>query len=75
MHRLKLWLGAAVGLVLAFVGAWVAGRREGRQEARTDALRGDAKRHERMNDAEIGIGAADADNVAWLRQFHERNSR
>lgn len=73
--RLKLWLGAAVAVFLGLLGAWVAGRREARQEARTDALRGDAEAHERMNDAEIGIGATDSDNIKWLRDFAERNQR
>lgn len=75
MIRLKLWLYGALAGLLAILGAWVAGRREGRSQARVDALEGDAKRHERMNDADIGIGAADADNVKWLRDFAERHKR
>jgi hypothetical protein len=73
--RVKLWLGAAVAVLVAFAGAWVAGRREGRQDARADALRGDIKRHEAMNEADIGIGANDSDNIRWLRDFAERNKR
>lgn len=75
MIRLKLWAyGALVG-ILAILGAWVAGKREGRSQARVDALRADAKAQDRMNDADIGIGAADADNVKWLRDFAERHQR
>lgn len=73
--RLKLWLGAAVAVLLGLLGAWVAGKREARQEARSEALRGDIKRHEDMNDADLGIGASDADNIKWLRDFAERNKR
>lgn len=73
--RVKLWLGAAVAVLLGLLGAWVAGKREARSEARSEALRGDAKAHERMNDADLGIGASDADNIKWLRDFAERNQR
>lgn len=72
IRRGLAWLAA--GIVVAW-GAWVAGKREARQEARTDALRGDAKAHERMSDADIGIGAADSDNMRWLQSFHDKHSR
>lgn len=75
MIRLKLWLGAVGAALMALVGVYLAGRRAAQQEAATDALRGDAKAHERINDADIGIGAADADNIAWLRTFHDKHSR
>lgn len=75
MIRLKLWLGAALAGLVALFGAWVAGRREGAQAARSRALRADAKAHERMNDADLGIGAADGDNIKWLRDFADRNKR
>ena len=75
MVRLKLWLAGAVALVLAVLGAWGAGLRQARQAALTRALRGDAKAHERINDADIGIGAADADNIAWLQSFHDKHKR
>lgn len=75
LTRFKLWIAGAVALVLAVLGAWVAGRREARQDARTEALEGDAKAHERINDADIGIGANDADNIAWLQSFHDKHKR
>lgn len=73
--RVKLWLGAAVAVLLGLLGAWVAGKREARSEARSEALRGDAKRHKDMNDADIGVGATDEQHVKWLRDFAERNQR
>ena len=73
--RLKLWLGAAAAGLVALWAVWIAGRREGHQSAATGALRDDAKAQERMNEADIGIGAADADNTQWLRDFAERNRR
>jgi len=54
LTRFRLWIAGAVALVLAVLGAWIAGRREARQEARTEALRGDVeayKTRERIEDA------------------------
>jgi NAD(P)-dependent dehydrogenase (short-subunit alcohol dehydrogenase family) len=73
--RLKLWLGAALALLAAFWGAWIAGRREGAQAARVDALEGDAKAHERMNDADFGLDLSDADRVRRLHEFADKHSR
>lgn len=75
LTRVKLWLGAAVAVILAVLGAWLAGKREARQEARSEAMRADAKRHKDMNDADIGVGATDEQHVKWLRDFAERHKR
>jgi hypothetical protein len=73
--QLKLWLSAALALLAAFWGAWIAGRREGAQAARVDALEGDAKAHERITDAEIGLDLSDADRVRKLHEFADKHSR
>lgn len=73
--RLKLWLGAALGVCLAIVGAWVSGNREGRQSARMKALRADAKAHERITDADTGIGASDAERIVRLREFADKHGK
>lgn len=75
LARFKMWIAGAVALVLALLAAWAAALRQARQEARTEALRGDAKAQERMNEADIGIGAADSDNMRWLQSFHDKHSR
>ncbi len=75
MIQLKLWLSAALALLAAFWGAWIAGRREGAQAARVDALEGDAKAHERITDAEIGLDLSDADRVRKLHEFADKHSR
>ena len=33
----------------------------------------EVKAHDRINDADLGIGAADLDNQRWLRDFHDRH--
>lgn len=75
LTRLKLWLGAAAVAFAAFFGIWLAGISQGQQKARTRALLEDQKANGRMNDADTGDGASDADNVAWLRDFHDKHQR
>ena len=65
LSRFKLWIAGAVALVLAVLGAWVAGNSKARQEARTDALRGYAKTRKDMDDADASMG----DDPAILRQW------
>ena len=60
------WAGAAFVII---GGAWLAGRREGNQKAATGALKKDLKAHERINEADTGIGATDADRIERLREF------
>ncbi len=57
------------GIVAALLWAVISGRSEQREQDR------DLKKHERMNDADLGIGATDADNVDWLRKFAKRHRR
>lgn len=61
------WLGAALAGVLALAGAWWGGRRAGRQAAETRSLRETADADRRMDDADVGIGATDAEHMQWLR--------
>ena len=58
-------------IVWKFLTVWLL-----RADAKADARReDDAKAQERINDADIGIGASDAANVAWLRDFHAKHKR
>lgn len=71
--KCKAWALLAGGVLLALIGVYAVGRRDAGAAAKVDALKADAKTHERINDADIGIGASDADNMRWLRDFHERH--
>lgn len=73
--RLKVWLLGAGVAVLSVLGAFIAGRRQASEAAKVQDLKDDAKRHRDMNDADLGIGASDADNIRWLQSFTERNER
>lgn len=66
------WAGAAFVII---GGAFLAGRRDAKQARKVQDLKAEVKAHERINEADLGIGASDADNQRWLRDFHERNSR
>lgn len=58
-------------IVWKFLTIWLI-----RADAVTDATRKqDTKAHERMNDADLGIGAADGDHIKWMREFADRNKR
>lgn len=65
--RVKLWLGAAVAVVLAVLGAWVAGKREARQEARSEALRGYVDTRKRIDEAD-DLGDDVELARRWLRE-------
>lgn len=62
-----------IGALMAAVGGllWMIIR--GGSERRE--LERDIEAHERMNDADTGAGASDADNVDWLRDFSQRHRR
>jgi hypothetical protein len=67
------FLGKIVGLALLILsfGAWQ--RRQGAQGARAKQDRAQAKAereaHDRINEADLGVGATDAERVERLRDF------
>ncbi|MEN9763514.1 MAG: hypothetical protein RI906_3340 [Pseudomonadota bacterium] len=65
--RVKLWLGGAAALMLAFIVVWAAGRREGHQEARSKALRSYVDTRKRIDEAD---DLGDDPDIArrWLRE-------
>lgn len=70
--RLALALWKPIAALLAMLGLYAKGRADARQKAALDAARDDLKAHERMNDAETGIGASDAERIKRLREFADR---
>ena len=61
---------AAVGqIVWKFLTLWLV-----RADAVSDAKRkAEVKSHDRINEADLGVGASDAANIAWMRDFHDRH--
>lgn len=55
--------------VLGAVGIYAKGRSDAKAKAETKAMKEDLKAHERINEADLGIGASDAERVERLRDF------
>ena len=65
------WLIGAVVTVLAFLGIIAAARRDAAQDARAEAentnARDYAAKRREIDNADLGIGASDADRIKRLR--------
>jgi hypothetical protein len=72
-NRLVRAVGAALVAVAGVLTFGALKRREGAQAARADAAvkaaKADKQAHERMNDADLGIGATDGERIGRLRDF------
>lgn len=65
------WLAAGAGLI----GLYVKGRADAKAKARNQSMKEDLKAHERINEADLGIGASDAERVARLRDFAAKHGK
>jgi hypothetical protein len=63
---LLAWLA---GGLAALVAVWVAGKRNGAVRAENKGLRNEVATHERINDADLGLGASDDERIKRLREF------
>lgn len=69
MKDWKLTLLIAAGALLAALrirSNWLSAQL-GKEIEKNRRLEADTAAHERLNHAELGIGASDADNIRWLR--------
>jgi len=67
------WLAAAGLAIAALMATWFGGRKAGKTDAKVDALKQEVKAHDRINEADTGIGASDADRIRMLREFAKRH--
>ena len=68
----KLILGGLWRPLLAVLGAaglYAKGRADAKAKAENKAMKEDIKAHERINQADLGIGASDAERIERLRDF------
>lgn len=65
-------LAPILAAVVAFIGGRMIGRSRGRIEAREEAERARADTHERMSDADTGIGDGADEHREWLRDRGRR---
>jgi hypothetical protein len=66
IRRAMAW---ALGGLLALAAIWGAAKKDARQKAALRAARADREAHERMNNADLGIGATDGERRDLLRAF------
>jgi hypothetical protein len=66
-------LGRAVSAALAFVAAlgaaYLKGRSRGRTDAKQDAQERELEAHDRINEADTGSGATDAERIKRLQRM------
>jgi len=72
-NKLARTIGAVLMAVAGVLTFGAIKKREGAQAARADAAvkaaKADQQAHERMNDADLGIGASDSERIDRLRDF------
>jgi len=66
---MKAVLAVISQIVWKFLTLWLV-----RADAVSDAQRkAEVKSHDRLNEADLGVGASDAANIAWMRDFHAKH--
>lgn len=70
IRRALAWIGGALAVAFGF---YQAGRRSAHQDNEQAETERELEAHERMNDADLGIGASDDDVVKRLRDYAKRN--
>lgn len=72
MLRLKLYLAALGALIAAFVVAYFKGRKDSAIVAKNQHLKSEIDAHERINDADTGGGATDAERIKRLQHMADK---
>lgn len=67
--RIKGWLAVGLGLLLALLGIFYAGRREGRQQAAQKAADDYNDTRKEIDGQDLGAGATDAERIERLRDY------
>lgn len=62
------WLLGLIGLL----GVYLRGRHSGKVKATRDVMEAYKKTRERIDNADLGIGASDDDRIKRLREFSEQ---
>ena len=67
------WKYIAAGLSVAAL--YFKGRADAKAKADEKAMKEDLKAHERINEADLGIGASDDERVKRLREFAAKHGK
>ena len=66
----------AIGaLIVALGAAYGFGRSGAKTAQKLDRLRKEDAAHDRINEADLGIGAADDANTQWMREFATKHGK
>ena len=68
-------LAALCAILVAAIIAYFGGRRSKGRDQKLDAAKQEAKRHGRIDEADLGIGASDGANVDWMQRFTDRHRK
>lgn len=63
------WLAAAGAALVGILGIYAKGSSDAKAKAQNAAMKEDLKAHERINEADLGVGASDAERINRLRGF------
>lgn len=63
------WLAAAGFALAALAATWFGGRKSAKADAESKLAEVKAKQLERIADADLGLGASDADRIKRMREF------
>ena len=72
LRRALIWAGT---LIVAIGAAWFARGRSAKTAQKLDALEKEAQANGRINEADLGVGAADSSNVDWMREFATKHGK
>lgn len=72
MLRLKLYLATLGALIAAFIVAYFKGRKDSAIVAENQHLKSEIDAHERINDADTGGGATDAERIKRLQHMADK---
>jgi hypothetical protein len=67
--RLKLWAAAIGAAMAAMLAIYAKGRASANAKRDARDAKANEQSHERMNDADLGIGATDDERIGRLRDF------
>lgn len=65
-------IGGIVAFLIAIAGAWVFGQRKGEQKVKDRIRQSEAEAHERIENADTGVGATDGERIKRLREMADR---
>lgn len=68
------WLAAVGAAIAALAALWFGGRRSANADAKAKLADVKAKQLERIADADLGLGASDADRIKRMRDFANKHS-